>query len=260
MPVMDEFREEREALKHGTPKERFHYFLDYYKWHVVAAVLVTAFVGSLMYQTLTQKERALYAVLVNAREQEPAQDYPQAFAEYAGIDTGESEILFDSSLYLAPSGTAAYDENTVANAQKLLVYIAAQEIDALIAGESVITSYAYNGTFHDLSTILSEEQFAKYEPYFYYIDQSIAEALSERDADSGEFVGIPDYPSSKSPESMENPVPVGIYLDAAGGLKEAYAFTDETSILCVPAGTKHLENAVKYLDFIFEPAIPAAGR
>ncbi len=42
MAVMDEFREEREALKHGTPKEKFNYFMDYYKWYVIIGILVIA--------------------------------------------------------------------------------------------------------------------------------------------------------------------------------------------------------------------------
>lgn len=35
MPVMDEFREEREAMKQKSFKERFLYFCEYYKWHVI---------------------------------------------------------------------------------------------------------------------------------------------------------------------------------------------------------------------------------
>ena len=56
MPVMDEFKEEREALKHGTPKQKFAYFLDYYKWHVIVALAVIGFAGSLIYQAVTCKE------------------------------------------------------------------------------------------------------------------------------------------------------------------------------------------------------------
>ena len=33
MAVMDEFKEEREALKNGTPKQKLAYFWYYYKWH-----------------------------------------------------------------------------------------------------------------------------------------------------------------------------------------------------------------------------------
>ena len=29
MPVMDEFKEERAAMKNGTPKEKLAYFFDY---------------------------------------------------------------------------------------------------------------------------------------------------------------------------------------------------------------------------------------
>ena len=35
MAVMDEFKEEREALKRGTPKQKLAYFWYYYKWHVI---------------------------------------------------------------------------------------------------------------------------------------------------------------------------------------------------------------------------------
>ena len=40
MAVMVEFKEEREALKHGTPKQKFTYFMDYYKWYVIIAVII----------------------------------------------------------------------------------------------------------------------------------------------------------------------------------------------------------------------------
>ena len=66
MPVMDEFKEEREALKHGTLKQKWQYFLDYYKWFVIVGVLILIFAGSFLYQLITRKERAIFAALVNA--------------------------------------------------------------------------------------------------------------------------------------------------------------------------------------------------
>lgn len=252
MPVMDEFKEEREALKHGTLKQKWQYFLDYYKWFVIVGVLILIFAGSFLYQLITRKERAIFAALVNAYELEPAAAYPETFAEYAGIDLEEYDVFFDSSMYLDSSNLAAVDENTMATTQKLMVYIAAREIDILVASESTINSYAYNETFHDLRTILSAEQIKKYEPYFYYMDQSIADARNEADTTGDDYVSVPDYPSPRNPEAMENPIPVGIYLDEAEDLKENYYFMDETVILGIPANTQHLENAVQYIDFIFQ--------
>ena len=40
MPVMDEFREERETIKNGTFKQKWQYFCDYYKWHVIIGAFV----------------------------------------------------------------------------------------------------------------------------------------------------------------------------------------------------------------------------
>ncbi len=252
MPVMDEFKEEREALKHGTLKQKWQYFLDYYKWFVIVGVLILIFAGSFLYQLITRKERAIFAALINAYELEPAAAYPETFAEYAGIDLEEYDVFFDSSMYLDSSNLAAVDENTMATTQKLMVYIAAREIDILVASESTINSYAYNETFHDLRTILSAEQIKKYEPYFYYMDQEVADARNEADVTGEDYVSVPDYPSPRNPEAMENPIPVGIYLDAADGLLENYYFSDDAVILSVPANTPHSENAVKFIDFIFQ--------
>lgn len=252
MPVMDEFREEREALKHGTLKEKFNYFLDYYKWYVIVSVLILLFAGSLIYQTVTKKDRAFYAVLLNAydMEQSGSEEYPLLFSEYAGIDPDTYDIIFDNSMYMDSSDIAAYDENTMAATQKLMVLIAAREVDVLAASESTINSYAYNDTFYDLRSLLSEEQYQKYEPYFYYIDQSVVREMAERDIGSDDYVSIPDYPSPRNPENMEEPVPVGIYLDTDSNLKENYLFTDETVIISILANSEHTENAVSFIDFI----------
>ena len=252
MPVMDEFKEEREALKHGTFKQKFSYFLDYYKWYVIAAVLILFFAGSLIYQAVTQKDRAIFVALLNVYELEPSEEYPARFAEYIGIDPDEYDVYFDTSMHMDSSDLTAYDETTMATTQKLMVYIAAKEIDVLIANESTTNSYAYNETFYDLSAVLSEEQFEKYKPYFYYMDQAVAEAINEADNTGEEYVSVPDYPSPRNPEAMENPIPVGIYLDEADALMENYYFTDGTVILTIPANTEHLDAAKQYIDFIFQ--------
>lgn len=252
MPVMDEFREEREALKNGTLKQKFNYFLDYYKWYVVVAVLILIFAGSLIYQTVTRKERGIYCVLLNAYGTEQSDEYPLLFGEYAGIDPDTYDIIFDNSMFLNSSDIASYDENTVATTQKLMVLIAARELDTLTASESTINSYAYNDTFYDLSALLTKDQYEKYEPYFYYMDRAVLREMEEMEVGSDDYVSIPDYPSPRNPESMEEPVPVGIYLDEAPGIKEHYLFTDETVIVTVLANTEHTENAVKYIDFLFQ--------
>ncbi len=258
MPVMDEFREEREALKHGTPKQKFAYFLDYYKWYVVVAIVVMVFIGSLIYQALTHKDIVFYAALVNVFEMDSNDEHARQFAEYAGVDTDEYEIVFDSSLHI---DTASMDQETITSTQKLMVYIAASEIDVLMMDDVTLEQYAYNETLTDLREVLSPEQIEAYEPYFFYMDQAVADAISAAQENPDYDYSIaPTHPDPKKPEAMEQPIPVGIYLDNADILKEHYYFLDENALVAVAANTRHPETVSRYFEYIFSEAVPSAVR
>ena len=66
MAVMDEFREEREAMKNGTRKQKLEYFWCYYKWHVICTVAAIAIISSFIYEGVTRKDIALYATFLNS--------------------------------------------------------------------------------------------------------------------------------------------------------------------------------------------------
>lgn len=250
MPVMDEFREEREALKHGTPKQKFRYFLDYYKWHVVAAVAIVGFAGSMIYNIVTSKEMAFSVSLVNAFDIGTGEEYLASFAEYAGIDTEEFDIMADSSMQIDYSST---DQNTAASIQKVMVLVAAGEIDAFLSDEVVIGQYAYSETFYDLREVLTAEQLEAYEPYFFYMDQAVADAVSEAQMNPDyDTADLPERPDPRKPEAMEQPVPVGICLGEAKALNETYIFLSGEGILAVPATSPHLETVSKYVDFLLK--------
>lgn len=259
MPVMDEFREEREALKHGTLKQKISYFFCYYKWHVIITIALIAFAVSMAHQILTQKENAFFAAFINTVELETAGNFVQGFTEYAGIDMNEFDVMFDTALRINPD-PASYDESTITSTQKVMVYLAAQEIDILAAGDTVMNSYAYNDSFYDLREILTAEQLAEYEPYFYYMDRTVAEERSEMDFTSADYSSLPAYPDPRNPEAMSDPIPVGIYLDSADTLKEHYYFLDENALIAVAANTRHPETVSRYLEYIFSEAVPSAVR
>lgn len=252
MPVMDEFREEREALKHGTFKQKFSYFVYYYKWHVIVAVAVIFFLVSIIYQMATQKDNALYVAMVNVMEITDSEEYSHKYAEYAGIDENTYNLMFDTSMRMDLSNLNSLTEDTITSSQKLMVYIAAQEIDLLISDEFVIGSNAYNDTFYDLREILTAEQIAMYEPYFYYMDQAVADRRKEQDIFAEDYEPSADYPDGRNPEAMENPIPVGIYLNETQLFNESFYYPREDIILGVVGNTKNLENAVKCIDFIMQ--------
>nr|WP_300776829.1 hypothetical protein [uncultured Acetatifactor sp.] len=250
MPVMDEFREEREALKHGTLKQKFRYFLDYYKWYVVAAVAIVGFAASMIYNMVTRKDMAFSVSLINAFDIGSGDEYLASFAEYAGIDTEEFDIMADSSMQI--DYTSA-NQNTAASIQKLMVLVAAGEIDALLSDEAVIEQYAYSETFYDLRDVLTAEQLDAYGPYLFYMDQAVADAVSEAQMDPNyESTAMPERPDPRKPEAMEQPVPVGICLGEAQTLNETYVFLSGEGILAVPATSPHLETVSQYVDFLLQ--------
>ena len=143
MAVMDEFKEEREALKNGTPKQKLAYFWYYYKWHVIISVIVIGMIVSFIYQYTNRKDTAFNAVLLNASlldqisSEQP--DFLTDFAEKEGIDLNTSDITFDTSIRVVEG---SMDEVSVTSTQKLMVYVAANELDSMITDFDSFQKYA----------------------------------------------------------------------------------------------------------------------
>ncbi len=252
MPVMDEFKEEREALKHGTLKQKFAYFRDYYKWHVIIAVAVIAFIASMIYQTVTRKDTAFYAALINVYPI-ASDEHAASFAEYAGIDLEEYDITLDTSMHI---DNAAMDQETITSTQKLMVYIAAGEVDVIMTDADTMEQYAYNESFFDIRDVLSKEQAEAYEPYFYYMDQAVADAIdAAQDDPDYDYTTVPAHPDPRRPENMVQPIPVGIYLDNADSLKSSFLFTKGEGVIAVAATSRHLETVAQYIDYLLQEQV-----
>lgn len=256
MAVMDEFKEEREALKNGTFKEKLSYFWDYYKWYVIGTICIVLFVGSFVHQIVTRKDTAFNAVMLNASTMFPleTQDpYELEFAEYADIDLNEYDIFFDTSIRIDEN---LIDENAYTSVQKLAVYTAAGDLDVMVTDTDSFRKYANSYTFHDLREFLNAEQIAKYEPYFYYVDQKVVDEIDAAN-DALDDTYVPVYPDPTKPEEMETPIPVGIYLSNCDNLRENYYFRGEEGpaehvVVGVYCNTKHADNVIKFLEYAFE--------
>lgn len=254
MPVMDEFREEREALKHGTPKEKFQYFMDYYKWYVIVGIIVICVICSIVHQVLTQKKPAFYACLLNST----TYDYPEnagyqagLFEDRLGIDKDKFEVIFDTSI-MTPD-VAGANPNA---AQKLVVYIAAAELDTIVTADEYLPDYAYQNDFKDLRDFLTPEQFETYKDFFYYIDGEVVKEVAEASSNLN-LEYTPVYPDPRIPEAMSDPIPVAIYLPEDCALKKEYYFGEGDIVVSVLINTTRPEAAREFIDFLFEEQ-PAA--
>ena len=98
--------------------------------------------------------------MVNIYEMASSEEHIRNFAEYAGIDLDEYNVVFDTSIHIDNSSMT---QDTIASTQKLMVFIAASELDVIMADEAVIDQYAYNDSFYDIRDVLTDEQIQKYE-------------------------------------------------------------------------------------------------
>lgn len=243
MPLMDEFREEREEVKNRSFKERMKYFWDYYKWHVIGSVIAVFAVISLILTFVTRKDTAYYSAFINMAENWSCEDYKKEFAALAGINLKKHAMYFDSDLHM---DLANMDQTTFTAVQKIMVYISAKELDSMLADGPAMNRYAYNDVFMDLRDFLTEEEMAKYEPYFYYMDRALVDQQSE------ELNTDVDYPADPTdPSAMTDPVPVGIYLHDCKKLSEAY-FYGNNQCFAVLINSSHTELNHVFLNFIME--------
>ena len=245
MPLMDEFREEREAIKHGTLKQKLAYFFDYYKWHVVATVAAVSIVISLAVNIINQKETALYVCMLNSLSLD-SEAYAAGFAEFAGIDLGTYDLIFDTNLSIQEG---ELDQASVATAQKLLVYIAAGQVDLMVTDNETLRIYTANDYFCDLREFLTPEQLERYEPYLYYVDMKVVEERQEA-MDRSDDSYVPSYPDPRKPEEMERPVPVGLYLDNSQNFRNNFFFMTDDVVLAVLQNTAKPETVRQFIDYV----------
>lgn len=250
MAVMDEFKEEREALKNGTPKQKLAYFWYYYKWHVIIALVVIIMIVSFVKQLTDRKDPAFYAVMLNASlldqmtSEQP--DFVTDFAEKEGIDLNTSDITFDTSIRIVED---SMDETSSTSSQKLMVYVAANELDCMITDFTSFQKYANSSMFHDLRDILTDEQIQALEPYFYYVDREVVLAIEAANDDMNTDY-TPDYPDPLHPKDMQDPVPVGICLTDCKDLTDTYYFRGDGIVMGIYANAEHVQTAVDLAEYL----------
>lgn len=251
MPLMDEFREERARIKkEGTPKEKAAYFWEYYKWYVIVPLIALILIGYYVHHLVTKTDPALSGLLINATTAEvrtPADEIADDFSEKMEIDTKEYSINLNTSLTYFPnstSGTSNYEAS-----QAIMAWIAAGTIDFITADWDTMTEFSYRQYFSDLRDVLSEEEIARYEPYFLYMDQAVLEAR-EKAIDENLDIDI-EFPDCGSPENMERPIPVMIDMSKSGILPELYSGSRPVAFGIV-SNAPHVDMTLSFLDYLMK--------
>lgn len=248
MPVMDEFKAEREAMKNKSFKERLLYFWDYYKWHVIGGAAGLFLLGTLIHDVLTNKDYAFYGAFINTAPLYDAEEFVDAFEAKLPLDFENEEAVLDATYYISEN---ANNDLSVSSAQKMIIYISAGDVDVIATDEGTISNYALNESLFDLRTILTEEQIASYEDYFYYVDMEQIRLKTLDEANSVEPTPV-DQIDPRRPDLMTEPIPVAIYVPEDSRVLSYYLFSEGEPVLAVPVTGTNVDWSLMFIDYALE--------
>lgn len=259
--VRDEIRAQQEKTKDMSFKGKLSYFWYYYKVHTIVAVAVIILTASFLHTVLTQKDYCFNGMMLNAfRLSDTVLE--ERFSEYAQLDTENYECFIDTDSSLSQLRSSQYD---MASSQKIIAITQTGELDAVVFDSLVFSDFAMSGMFPDLRTIFSEQELMPYRDFLYYVDYakirefqnpapndtSLAEAPALETEE--EIAAEADY--HRHPENMEEPVPVGIFMETSPFAKKSHTYDEFIPVFSIPGTTERLETAKQYLAFLWDDSI-----
>lgn len=257
MSLMDEFKEERERIKYSPFKTKLEYIMDYYKWPIFAIILVIIILIGYIYTLATTKENILNGLLLNTTRfssdytSDEFQSLSNIFLQTKNLDKNKNEVTLDTSLNLTLETPSSNEYTDIESYMAIMNRVTAGSVDFIIADLETLQNLAYREYFTDLSTVLSEEDYSKYEPYFLYIDQSIINELYGDDNISLNINKNIIYPDCNKPEDMKQPIPVLINMEQSDAILDIYNHpTDSTIAFGITLNVPHTENTIDFLNFI----------
>ncbi len=248
MKVIDYIKKEHKNIMEKPKSERAAYFWEYYKWHLIVFVLVLALLVQGIVGAVTRKDTVFTGFMLNCKIDTEEKAFLQGFYQYAGIDNSVNEAAFYTDVILTDQNSKS-DINAF---QRIMAGIAIQDTDFIVGqtGNFQFCAYATNRIFMDLRDFLDAETLEKLADHLYYIDGAI---LQQLDAPLGEAVdpNALTYPDPHKPETMTDPIPVGIDISDREDLVSAYYFPDTTLYLGIIANTPRPELSRQFIEYLW---------
>ncbi len=248
MKLFASLKKEFRNIKEMPKEERWGYFLDYYKWHAIIALVVVALLAQGIIGTVKQKETVYTGFILNCKINVEDEAFLEGFYDLAEIDSKTQQAAFYTDLIL----TDTNKKNDITTVQRIMASVSIQDADVVISPTAGFKVCAYNTSriFMDLREFLDAETLEKFSHRLYYIDGAVMEELTKP---VGEFVDpyAIEYPDPHKPETMIDPIPVGIDVSDRKDLQDAYFLTDTTAYLGIIANTQRQDMTRIFIDYLF---------
>ena len=243
MNINEEKRHQWQALKGMGFKAHWDYFWDYYKVHVIVAVVLIIGIVSLVKDIVNQKPDAVSVTIINAAGISDASSLKAGFAEYENIDTTKYNVAIDSTSAINLQNPDSY---TIANSERIYSMIAAHDLDVIMADTDVFENYSKNEMFIDLSEYFSEEELSALGDNIFYVDTA--------DYNSGDDY-LEEGSDSKKDENddadvVHELIPVGIILKDNPHLKSLEYYQYSTPVVGLAVASERSATGADFIRYL----------
>ena len=263
--VNDEIKQQHMKTKDMSFKGKLGYFWYYYKIHTLVAIVVITFGSKWIYDVVTAKDHSFYGIMMNASHLD-GDALSSSFEEYAGLDSEKYECYIDTLSTLSYQTQSEYD---LATYQKTIALVQSKDLDVMVLDGQVFYNFSFNSMFTDLRYVFDSDELSKYEGHIYYIDYAKVREAEEEDASNDELLAeyeernkatseeiAMEAETHRHPESMTEPIPVGIFIDDSPFALKTGAYSQSVPIYGIVITSQRVDTAKSYLDYIWEDNIP----
>ena len=156
-------RQERDRLKASFqkmgPADKAGYIWEYYKLPITVGLVALAFVCSMVYHEVTQKEVLVYSALINVSAgDELASQLNEGFISTEGADPKRAEVCLYQGLYLSEDPSPENHQYGYASKLKLMASIDAEQLDVVLMNREAYDICSRNGYLLELDSLLSQDE------------------------------------------------------------------------------------------------------
>ena len=160
---------EKQKWERMDKKQKAGYFLDYYLLKIIVGILLSILIIFLIWSVVRPKPETVLGIAIVDEQlaEQPKENFLEELRLLCTTDKRE-EILLDDTVYLRDGGL-----------DKLQIYLYNQQLDVIIADQTVFQKLAGYGYFQDLQDFLDQREISDYRDRFVYAAGPEEENLQE---------------------------------------------------------------------------------
>ena len=248
MTIREAQKEQRKSIKNRSAKEKLSYFWEYHGIKTICLVIAAAALLSFLIGILTKKDYAFTGVFFGAVPQSASDSYVEQFARDTGIDLSEYQLFVRCHPDVQMEQQITPD--IYQSMEAFTAMVAAKSVDCYAGNDELFLYYAYMEYALDLRTVFTAEELAALAPYLHYIDGKLI--AQQEIANEGYADAYSQHPDSTKPETMEDPIPVGISFQTATDDFRANYQINENMVIGICANSEHSQNAAAFLRYCLD--------